>query len=697
MPDKEIKVLLSFQDNATPGLKNVQKSLADTATQAQKTDSALALGSTKAGQSIFNLTEKLRDLKSAQFTEKDISKISSYNQQIKATEQEITKLGSIGTSSFGNIGGGATKAYSALRQIAYILPGIGIAGIISFATGPIIDYVSSLFDATDAMKQLAAQSAEIKKATQGIFESTAKEVTEVNSLIVVLKSETETRMRKLEALQELKKINPDIFNGLKLEHGAVVGLDGAYKSYLVNLQNVIAAKVIQKRLDQAITRLLDLQGVAATTSTKQLLDGLKKVSEARQKALSDAGQPGFANQLKQASDAVENLRGTEIKQVQAQINSLLKDLSQFSSGIKLDTLKPDKVTKDAETITDVIAKLRSQIELLNKEEINFNTDKSKERVNAFLAAVKELVTKFKLDPDSKLINGLFDEAKIAQLGFVVKDGFLKLGIAARKAIKEGIQAPTEPIPIPFSLVPIEKTNILGTQAPVINPDQVIDINGIEAAAKVAYLKGVGVYKGLQDGLQVGVDGLRGPHLDALYDSTVKSIAKLSSDLNSIISSTFADAFSGIADGIGQVIAGQSNDVGNIFKSFLSAMAEGIKAIGEALVKYGIAKTIISSLKISGPAAIALGLGLEVFASALTAKLTIPKFALGGVTPGGTILVGERGPELLTVPSGSTVTPNAQTNSILGGQSIYIPDARISGQDIVISFNRASAANSRNGA
>ena len=48
---------------------------------------------------------------------------------------------------------------------------------------------------------------------------------------------------------------------------------------------------------------------------------------------------------------------------------------------------------------------------------------------------------------------------------------------------------------------------------------------------------------------------------------------------------------------------------------------------------------------------------------------MPKFATGGITPGGTILVGEKGPELLSPPAGSRITPTNKLSA--GGGNTYV--------------------------
>jgi SLT domain-containing protein len=74
----------------------------------------------------------------------------------------------------------------------------------------------------------------------------------------------------------------------------------------------------------------------------------------------------------------------------------------------------------------------------------------------------------------------------------------------------------------------------------------------------------------------------------------------------------------------------------------------------------------------------------------------PGFATGtSNSPAGTFTVGERGPELITLPQGSRVTTNGQLNAMSGGQ-VFIAENVIRGTDIVTVYKKASDYNSRNG-
>ena len=64
---------------------------------------------------------------------------------------------------------------------------------------------------------------------------------------------------------------------------------------------------------------------------------------------------------------------------------------------------------------------------------------------------------------------------------------------------------------------------------------------------------------------------------------------------------------------------------------------------------------------------------------------VPEFATGtSFAPGGMALVGERGPELVNLPKGASVTPN----HLMGGGMGMIPDVRIRGEDIYLVFKEA---------
>ena len=113
---------------------------------------------------------------------------------------------------------------------------------------------------------------------------------------------------------------------------------------------------------------------------------------------------------------------------------------------------------------------------------------------------------------------------------------------------------------------------------------------------------------------------------------------------------------------------------------------------------GIAKMIVQTailaglLALTGLGGAAAGAG-NVFSFKETFKGLIGgAFAEGGRPPVGKMsLVGEQGPELFVPNQSGTIIPNGAFG---GGQASYIPDVRISGNDLLIVFDRASRIQSR---
>lgn len=114
----------------------------------------------KLGDSLETLKAKLGARQSFLNVEKDIGKIAILNREIAGLNREIARIEGVGTSGFGAVGKGATSALSAVRSFAYILPGIGVAGIL----GGLSDMVVGLFKSAEAFDK-ASLAGEIFKDT----------------------------------------------------------------------------------------------------------------------------------------------------------------------------------------------------------------------------------------------------------------------------------------------------------------------------------------------------------------------------------------------------------------------------------------------------------------------------------------------------------------------------------------------------
>jgi len=227
---------------------------------------------------------------------------------------------------------------------AVLLPLAAFAAV-GFAVSKVSAYFSSL---KEKAKEAKEEIEKTRKGIEQIFSAVGKEAAETSGLIAILKSETETRERKLAAIKQLKNIQPEIFGQLKLEGYTVIGLDNAYKQYLDNLQTVVAAKIKQAQLEQIITRILTLQGATLTQSQKDQVSILQKINK-------ELGLGPTPLTLK-----ARNKREDELNELLKNRVALENELSELSKGIKTKPFKDQEVQKiEIEPVIKLGKKYRS--------------------------------------------------------------------------------------------------------------------------------------------------------------------------------------------------------------------------------------------------------------------------------------------------------------------------------------------------
>jgi hypothetical protein len=140
-------------------------------------------------------------------------------ENIKKADANIKSLSAtIGENqrNVGNYTGGISKAFSGafsfLRQIAYIIPGLGIAGIFNLA----FEAISKL---TTGMGELTKEQKKYKESINSIEESSRssaqQDIARLNVLTSLAASESQTMKTRLGAIKELQDTYPNTFGNLK--------------------------------------------------------------------------------------------------------------------------------------------------------------------------------------------------------------------------------------------------------------------------------------------------------------------------------------------------------------------------------------------------------------------------------------------------------------------------------------------------
>lgn len=156
---------------------------------------------------------------------------------------------------------------------------------------------------------------------------------------------------------------------------------------------------------------------------------------------------------------------------------------------------------------------------------------------------------------------------------------------------------------------------------------------------------------------------------------------------------------------GDVLQSAAVQGGQSLKELTKSAKEAAHGIIRSMIAQGVAalvKGALVSASFLGPVGLALAAPMAAAAGALATSAfssIIPAFANGGVTPGGMALVGERGPELVTMPKGSRVASNEQSMRMLsqaGGQNVTVHiTGSLSGQDILLAVDEAKRRNAIN--
>lgn len=297
----------------------------------------------------------------------------------------------------------------------------------------------------------------------------------------------------------------------------------------------------------------------------------------------------------------------------------------------------EKARREAErlaklpSISKTIAELGRELDFLSAKEIVFKTTTTPEKIRAITSTIEKLIKDFKVAPDDTLISKLIGTQFSDLFGKNAAQAVKNIGdLQIRSAIKEKLK----------------KVFFEG-------PQTIVPLNA--------------TFK-LPDG----------------------ALPKLLVDASGQIETFFSGLANSIANGFGETIAGVlsgTSSIGDFFKGIFSSLGSGLKQLGAYFIKTGIQIKLVKSFLLKNPAlAIAGGIALVALGSLIQSQTNIPGFANGVQNfRGGLAVVGERGPELVNLPAGASVTPNHMLGTVSAGSDRVQVTGRIvaSGKDLVV--------------
>lgn len=549
-----------------------------------------------------------------------------------------TALKEANTAS-GGFTSGISKLYSGLRTIANIIPGLGIGSLIALLAGPLVDAFSSLGGVIDpfvkAQKDLNVALAEAEGSVAG-------EVAQLNSLVSIAKDTSLSYSARTQAVKELNKEYPELHGNINLENINTAAVTATINREIEAIKRRSQAKALEKLIDDESVKVEKAKAEGIKGQINAFENFLDKTAEL-------AGAPGLFSNVSGQLAAYNKIvtEGTaKIDVFSKKLNELNREAAIAGTLFVEPKVKTDKAIRDVETIADVLAKLRRQ-EGVIEFDINIkDADKAKEKIQAIESAIKHLVDKFKLTSQSPVIINL--QAEIQDINLREQFNKVLKGITGEKVI----------VPFEFQFENQQTAEriakaikeSLNRFAPALQNEKFqvgigLDINvnailaDLEDAEKILFLKSQGITKGLQDGLQVAVEGLRFPELTKLTTDTLKRLIEFQTAVQSALTNTGTDLFSGFGEAIGNAIGGKDDVVKGLFDGIFSSVGGQLEALGKFLIKSGvemlIAKKAIKALFSNPFALIAAGIGLVALGALIKSQInkSFSGFAEGGYVKG----------------------------------------------------------------
>lgn len=370
--------------------------------------------------------------------------ITEYNAKVETLKTQIAQLSNQGKQGFNELGQAVEKntnllgkAFSSLRTLANILPGVGIAGILAFAIGPIVEYISKL----DFVKKSLETLTQAQKDYSIAFQDTGyqKAIGNISELTENIKLAKEGFLDKTKVL---KQYNTELGSSI----GYADSLDEAEQNIVKHGEAFIQVTLLKAAAQIALGDAAKKAAEAAQVAAKPTNTFVSFGSESLQ-ALNLLGQGRFSKQVADAQKADQDRQVADLKK---QADTQLKIFNDFQKKAA-DLAKKNGIdffdgTQDPKTVKDntdeLLAKRKALLDQLAKLQNDFNS--------AQIAGIEDAETKEVAQNDVNFQNkirtlqqqqkDLIDEAKrnkFPSLAPLIQDNIREISLLIAEAEREG--------------------------------------------------------------------------------------------------------------------------------------------------------------------------------------------------------------------------------------------------------------------
>lgn len=565
--------------------------------------------------------------------------------------------------------------------------GLGLAfglfsSAISFASVGLSRWVKT----SDEAKKKAEET---KSALDSIIASISKESTEVSLLISYLQKENLERSSREEAIKRLKSISPEYFGQLDTEKATIEQVTLAYRKYNNELIKRVENEATQSLLLDVTKKILELRTKGQKLTDQQVSSNGKLVKSQNMILATGVKEMSAQEVLRRMNEGTLLLADEELNklnELERTRNRLIQEAQKYFKVTKEGTESDKKGLKSTgESIDEIIAKFRTK---LTADEAKFlpPLEEIRAKINDYEAVIEKLIVEKKVKLTFPKLIEIQNELKaLRELEKQIEDQSKPVKIKVKiDPIGPGLLESDKQIMKLYESLDKFKRGLRAEELQLLPPEQVTknQINQyrsyIETLIKDFKLS---ENSSLIQSLQEQLAALLGKATDGVSVDLSKTFNDSFSQLGANIATSFAE-------GLGNMISGQDNALKGMLDNISLILSEAMISIGKQIIVLATTlKVVYDSLMAHPITALLAGVTLVALGTAAKNALSNTKaFATGtSFAPGGMALVGERGPELVSLPQGSKVIPNGKTNSMMQGalQAVEVYGT-LRGQDIYFS-------------
>jgi hypothetical protein len=364
-------------------------------------------------------------------------------------------------SALRNMGKSATKAFTLLRNLAYIIPGLGISGIVGLAVEGVVMLADSMGILSKKTEEEIAKSKMFAEVQNEMISSIAKELSSLDVLYQTATNVNVSYKERGEAVDELQKLYPDMFNNANREK--------LLNGELADSYNILTSAIFKRAEETAKMNLLN-KAILERTELQLKYENLTKQNAEGEFYYNQQNAEQIKNQIAGKDRQIKQIEQSIQKSKEGFKNDLYfideKTKKEYDAQVALDKKraiegKPKKERTEprakSETEVNRINEIKKQYEREQKElEISFKDRiiteeefyyQSIQKATKFIAkriglSKKEHETEIDFNIDlkakaqdfhDKLINNSLKELQVAQYVYGTEEEIVK---AKQDAIKK---------------------------------------------------------------------------------------------------------------------------------------------------------------------------------------------------------------------------------------------------------------------